>query len=418
MAGNASVRINELLKCSICLQRYSNPRTLPCQHSFCGQCLASLIKDLYIKHGKFSSFPFYSPPCRCPICKCEHANIETVSSCQRPLFLTQVLDATECDFPAEEKEACFVDECEIAANLKCVQCETKVCKKCFGDEDKLQACKNADHLFVEKKERGLSACLIHGISIDLYCTVCKLFICLDCSLTKHSYHEIKTIQAIKLEAESLSTKCKNMIEINNRILQKDGIVIDNVIQDAESQLQVELETLNSLQVNAFKYMCLIFDRKRKTCISMFESRKKNWREIEENKHEEFMEASKIVNSSDEEDLKAAVQINVMKKCLENFEDHNRLIELAIMKQDTFREVFSVLKMQGEINLQKALQSTATVDKVYERDPVKCKEIEQFVRSMTVEQMHKEGYNIHGKEKRQTSEYLTDCNAPAKKLKLA
>eukprot|EP00794_Sanderia_malayensis_P015229 gene15229-16804_t len=419
MAGNASVRINELLKCSICLQRYSNPRTLPCQHSFCGQCLASLMKDLFIKHGEFCSFPFHYPPCRCPICKCEHANIETVSSCQPPLFLTQVLDATECDFPAEEKEACFVDGCdEMAANLKCVQCETKVCKKCFGDEDKLQACKSADHLFVEKKERGLSACLKHGISIDLYCTVCKLFICLDCFLTEHRYHETKTIQAIKLEAESLSTKCKNMIEVNNQILQEDGIVIDDVIRNAESKLQIELKTLNNFQVNAFKYLCLVFDGKRKRCISMFESRKKKWREIGENKHEEFMEASEIVNSSDEEDLKAAAQIDVMKKFVESFENHNRMIKSAIRKQDTFGEARLVMGLQEEIDLQKVYYSSADVDKAYKGDPVKSNKIKQFVRSMAVKQIHKDGYNTRGKKKRLTSEYLTDCNAPAKKLKLA
>ena len=36
-------RFNEELTCSICLDRFSNPKVLPCLHSFCKTCLSDVI---------------------------------------------------------------------------------------------------------------------------------------------------------------------------------------------------------------------------------------------------------------------------------------------------------------------------------------------------------------------------------------
>lgn len=42
-------KISEELKCSICLDFFTNPRTLPCQHSFCEQCLKCTSRS-FIQH--------------------------------------------------------------------------------------------------------------------------------------------------------------------------------------------------------------------------------------------------------------------------------------------------------------------------------------------------------------------------------
>jgi hypothetical protein len=35
-------KLNEQLKCAICLNRYNDPRVLPCLHSFCRSCLTAM----------------------------------------------------------------------------------------------------------------------------------------------------------------------------------------------------------------------------------------------------------------------------------------------------------------------------------------------------------------------------------------
>ncbi len=50
----------DLVTCSICLELFSDPRALPCLHSFCSQCLEDLAKNK--RHGKIT----------CPLCNEKH----------------------------------------------------------------------------------------------------------------------------------------------------------------------------------------------------------------------------------------------------------------------------------------------------------------------------------------------------------
>ena len=38
-ASDALKQLDQQLTCPVCLERYTHPRTLPCLHSFCHQCL-------------------------------------------------------------------------------------------------------------------------------------------------------------------------------------------------------------------------------------------------------------------------------------------------------------------------------------------------------------------------------------------
>src|SRR5277367_747291 len=58
----ATLRLSDILECMICLDEIRRPKMLPCQHSFCLNCL----KEVYREKGgpKFGKII-------CPICKRE-----------------------------------------------------------------------------------------------------------------------------------------------------------------------------------------------------------------------------------------------------------------------------------------------------------------------------------------------------------
>ncbi len=52
MAERVVDAVKELLKCSVCLSQLFYPKTLPCEHSFCAQCLADTLLAKVIKDGE------------------------------------------------------------------------------------------------------------------------------------------------------------------------------------------------------------------------------------------------------------------------------------------------------------------------------------------------------------------------------
>jgi hypothetical protein len=56
-------QLEEIVQCSICLDRIRNPKALPCQHSF---CLDPCLRAVATAHERWNDF------LRCPECRAEH----------------------------------------------------------------------------------------------------------------------------------------------------------------------------------------------------------------------------------------------------------------------------------------------------------------------------------------------------------
>ena len=44
-SSTALEELNEQLTCNVCLDQYTNPKTLPCLHSFCLKCIENLPQE-------------------------------------------------------------------------------------------------------------------------------------------------------------------------------------------------------------------------------------------------------------------------------------------------------------------------------------------------------------------------------------
>ncbi|XP_016041433.2 E3 ubiquitin-protein ligase TRIM50 [Erinaceus europaeus] len=102
--------LEERLRCPVCLEVFTEPRMLPCGHSYCGTCLLALSRHL-------------GAELRCPVCRQEVAG----SGSPPNVSLARVIDALRCP-PAPEPKACVQHRdplslfCEDDRELICGLC--------------------------------------------------------------------------------------------------------------------------------------------------------------------------------------------------------------------------------------------------------------------------------------------------------
>ena len=72
-------QLGEVLECPVCMDTYTDPRSLPCGHAFCLQCLRPLL---------------YHGTVRCPTCRGE-TSVSNVADLPKPYALLEVLRLLE-----------------------------------------------------------------------------------------------------------------------------------------------------------------------------------------------------------------------------------------------------------------------------------------------------------------------------------
>ena len=119
--------IGDLLLCPVCKEVLRQPRTLPCQHSLCHDCLKNLISNIDRVEQNHSDFP-------CPVCrsvtklpKASSIEIQVVAFPINRLILSMMDAITQhnSDWP----------HCKLhpdkSADLVCVTHDILVCSKCL-----------------------------------------------------------------------------------------------------------------------------------------------------------------------------------------------------------------------------------------------------------------------------------------------
>ena len=131
-ATYSAERIDELLKCAVCLDKYQHPKLLPCQHTFCqSPCLEGLV-DRGIRM------------LRCPECRTEHfVPYNGVAGFPNNLTIANFLDLSAqaatsttsgtSSAARDQPKTCAV--CETAVEdegglSRCFHCDKNVCSSC------------------------------------------------------------------------------------------------------------------------------------------------------------------------------------------------------------------------------------------------------------------------------------------------
>ena len=130
-------------ECPICTEVYTDPRVLPCGHSYCRQCIEAL--------GELAC-----PLCRKPFTLPENA----VDDLPKNFALVDVLETKESTSVGSKTsgcEACSGGEAtEVkVATVYCVECEQKLCADCEGYHKKFKATRHHETMDVNSISSGL-----------------------------------------------------------------------------------------------------------------------------------------------------------------------------------------------------------------------------------------------------------------------
>ena len=268
-AGIHLKRSDDILHCRICFGEFSDPRILPCLHTFCLACLETKGENKQ---------PGENMPC--PVCKKEfiipdlrfegirkNSFIEKLIELQR---LTSNDDQqTQCELCSDEGSD-PVEASSLAVEY-CIDCNQKLCARCSKMHRKAKVSKAHQVVDVKAKldvnqiTKNLAqiTCDLHDSeSIKMYCYDCKVANCMICHMECHQGHKCASVDKVgneyrdRLERiiekiSNCSTDCRQKVEI----LSEKTRAIETRTKEMELGVQSQLHEMKvSLERQAVEIM--------------------------------------------------------------------------------------------------------------------------------------------------------------------
>ena len=227
--------LHDVMECPICTELYTDPRVLPCIHTYCLKCIKELSKNKQ-PGDKLA----------CPLCRKESAVPSNgVDDLPKNFCVANFLEVRELQMKAlsnvESKtsrcEACSSgeesqSEVQNEATVFCVQCQMKLCENCDRGHKAIKV--TSSHKLIEIGEHIDLAILYQSMpaascdehkskKLKYYCFECKVAICMVCFVERHKNHNCSDISKVEVDLRKQMTsdigrmpagvdKCREMLE--------------------------------------------------------------------------------------------------------------------------------------------------------------------------------------------------------------
>ena len=244
-------RHNEV-SCSVCMCTFTDPKQLPCLHSFCLNCLNGIQRKSGV-HGKIT----------CPKCKRQFevpgsGNPSELPTNVRINSLLDVLAIKEC---STANVKCGNCDKRSAQTLYCFQCCSFWCEECIlghniirtNKEHKTLALKHfQDQDFEAVLKRPAFCQKKHHEKEELkfFCKSCKVAICNTCAVTLHEGHgkmpSQEAADARKIQINSMISSLKDkMVEKRKEVkkFNQKSMEVQAQVADVKSQVQTNVDQM-------------------------------------------------------------------------------------------------------------------------------------------------------------------------------
>ena len=206
-------------ECPLCLDTVKNPKTLPCLHSFCLECLDKLAN--FARRQLQTTI-------KCPVGQTSFPipDTDTFANLPSSFHLNRLVDVLALEDSSVQAQKC--DSCDEnnPATSYCFVCQSFMCASCFQYHQRFKATRGHRNVLIDKLQAQDVQELIsrpvmcsqqyhEDQALEFYCEDCKVLICLKCSIVNHNRHLVtdtqKAAQEQKMQMAEVVAKVKTEI---------------------------------------------------------------------------------------------------------------------------------------------------------------------------------------------------------------
>ena len=244
--------LHDEVSCSVCMCTFTDPKQLPCLHSFCLNCLNGIQRTSGL-HGKIT----------CPECSRQfqipgNGNPSELPTNFRINSLLDVLTIKEC---STSNVKCGNCDKRSAQTLYCFQCCSFWCEECILGHNIIRT--NKEHKTLALKdfqEQDIEAVLQRPAfcqkkhhekeELKIFCKNCQVAICNTCAVTLHERHNKMLLQeatdAHKLHINSLIESLKEKAQQKRKDVEqcsKDSMEVQMQMAEVKSQVAMSADQM-------------------------------------------------------------------------------------------------------------------------------------------------------------------------------
>ena len=194
-SSEALKKLEEQLTCPICLEQFTNPKILPCFHSFGLHCLEGVAPELV--EGNLCLL--------CPTCRLPCPNPDKGLASLPPSFVNNLSEVYGLMKKVSGDQQASCDNCDKTnANRYCKQCGKFFCSECLDLHDQwklnaghqmldLEEVANTAYQLPHSKPKATDNCTDHNKPVEIFCETCEELICHHCTVKKHKEHDYDVV---------------------------------------------------------------------------------------------------------------------------------------------------------------------------------------------------------------------------------
>ncbi|XP_034399736.1 zinc-binding protein A33-like isoform X2 [Cyclopterus lumpus] len=263
-AAASSVIAKDSCLCSICLDVFTKPVSIPCGHNFCLHCITNYWNTS-------------NTEIKCPLC------IETFFT--KPMlrvntFIAEmVANLNKCERSCVGPQKAgngnvLCDQCsdaKLPAIKSCLVCFMSFCETHLMPHQRIPAMKKHKLIHPVENLEG-RMCKIHDEPMELFCRMDQMFVCASCKVGDHKTHNI-----VNLEDEA---------QLRKTGLGAEKVTTDEMIQERQQKISEIQQSVEASRKNAGKVlssslhaMTAMVDYMRRSQAELAEPQVKNWSDV-------------------------------------------------------------------------------------------------------------------------------------------